>query len=255
MLRYENLSDISDGHIYQLNDSPRLNADGCRGCSKCCESDMGTSIVLDPYDVFELMKATGKSFDDLLVSFAVEVGMIDGLALPHLKMDKGCSFLKDGRCSIHDHRPSICRLFPLGRLYREDGSGFDYILQVNECAKPDRTEVKIDEWLGIPDIERHSAFINKWHRFIRSTVKSVADIREREAIALKLLHERKEAGEEISKSDIEDAEIRGEQRIKALMMIYLRHLYMEPYDLNEDFYPQFDSKLKMTITNIRRSKY
>lgn len=52
MLRYEDLNDITDGKTYQLDDMVPCNTNGCDGCSKCCESDMGKSIVLDPYDIY-----------------------------------------------------------------------------------------------------------------------------------------------------------------------------------------------------------
>ena len=166
MLRYDDINDISDGKLYGADDMVKADTAGCAGCSKCCESDMGDTIVLDPFDIYNMTLATGKSFDELLTSFQVELGMKDTIILPHLKMDKGCTFLNDEkRCSIHKRRPSICRLFPLGRIYNE--KGFDYFLQIGECEKEDRTEVRVRDWLGIDDLDGHSAFIMKWHRFIK----------------------------------------------------------------------------------------
>ena len=55
----------------------------------------------------------------------VELGMVDGLIIPNLRLSgdgESCSFLNaEGRCSIHTFRPGICRLFPLGRIYEENG--------------------------------------------------------------------------------------------------------------------------------------
>ena len=73
MLRYDDLNEISDGRLYSENDMVKADTHGCNGCSKCCESDMGNSIVLDPYDIYNLTKGTGRSFDDLLVAFLVEL--------------------------------------------------------------------------------------------------------------------------------------------------------------------------------------
>ena len=43
---------------------------------------------------------------------------------------EACYFLnEEGRCSIHSFRPGICRLFPLGRFYEEEG--FRYFLQIH----------------------------------------------------------------------------------------------------------------------------
>ena len=175
MLRYEDLDKISDGRLYHIDDKVKVGTNGCAGCSKCCESDMGNTIVLTPYDIFSMTRGSGKTFDELLTNFYIELSMVDGLVLPNLKMDKGCQFLKDGRCSIHSFRPGICRLFPLGRIYNE--KGFDYILQTGECPVKDKSEVTVREWLGI-DITRNDAFINKWHRFLIFERKKVSLIRE-----------------------------------------------------------------------------
>jgi Fe-S-cluster containining protein len=86
--------------------------------------EYGDSIILDPYDVFRMMKNLETSFEGLMKEY-VELSVYDGLILPHLKMDGKmgkCSFLnEEGRCSIHEFRPGFCRLFPLGRIY-EDGT-------------------------------------------------------------------------------------------------------------------------------------
>ena len=117
MLREGTLADISDGRLYELNDMVRADCAGCAGCSKCCRSDMGTSITLDPYDVWMLKKGTGRDFSDM-VEKEIKLSVLDGLILPHMNMEKGCQFLDEGgRCTIHPYRPSICRLFPLGRYY------------------------------------------------------------------------------------------------------------------------------------------
>ena len=88
----------------------------CKGCSACCQG-MGSSILLDPYDIYRLSTGTGLTFEDLLKG-RIELNMSDGLILPNLKMageKEACSFLnEEGRCSVHPFRPGFCRLFPLG---------------------------------------------------------------------------------------------------------------------------------------------
>ena len=53
MLRNIDISDISDGKKYSINDMARVGCSDCSGCSKCC-SDMGDFIILDPYDAVRL---------------------------------------------------------------------------------------------------------------------------------------------------------------------------------------------------------
>lgn len=59
------LTAISEGKLYSFNDMVRVGCHDCKGCSSCCK-DMGTSILLDPYDVYRLTTNLGKSFEELL---------------------------------------------------------------------------------------------------------------------------------------------------------------------------------------------
>ena len=115
MERDVSMEEISDGRLYGLNDLVKADCRDCRGCSRCCR-DMGSSILLDPLDVFRLSEGLGASFEELLER-CLELHVVDGVILPNLKMDEKrncCVFLNDqGRCSIHSFRPGICRIFPL----------------------------------------------------------------------------------------------------------------------------------------------
>ena len=123
MKREISLEEISDGKLYGSSDMVKVGCDDCRGCSACCRG-MGSSIVLDPYDVFRLEMGLGLSFEGLLAE-AVELNLVDGIILPNLKMSgegEACTFLnEEGRCRIHPFRPGICRMFPLGRIYEDHG--------------------------------------------------------------------------------------------------------------------------------------
>jgi len=111
MLR--DLQEISDGKIYGCNDMVRAACGDCAGCHACCEK-MGTSIVLDPCDIWRLTNVTGKNFEQLLAD-TIELQVVDGVILPNLRMDgekEQCVFLNEqGRCRIHAMRPGLCRVF------------------------------------------------------------------------------------------------------------------------------------------------
>ena len=55
MKRDIDIEQVSDGKRYTSNDMVRLGCDDCSGCSDCCRG-MGSSILLDPYDAYRLMK-------------------------------------------------------------------------------------------------------------------------------------------------------------------------------------------------------
>ena len=84
MKRHIRLEDISDGKLYTSNDMVRTGCNGCQGCHTCCQR-MGTSVILDPMDIFRLTQGLGQSFEQLLMG-AVELNVVDGIILPNLKM-------------------------------------------------------------------------------------------------------------------------------------------------------------------------
>lgn len=221
MKRNVKMEEISDGKLYTANDLVKADCGDCEGCSACCRG-MGSSIVLDPLDIYRLTEGLGVRFEQLLVE-KIELNVVDGIILPNLKMGGSkecCAFLnEEGRCSIHGIRPGICRLFPLGRFY-ENGS-FQYFLQIHECKKENRTKVKVKKWIDTPDLKSYEAFVSQWHYFL-------LDIQEK---FLKI----------------------EEEKIKSVNMFLIQSFYLEPYNKEEDFYSQFTKRLekvKKTLETI-----
>lgn len=209
MKRYVDMAEISDGRLYGPNDMVKADCGDCAGCSACCES-MADTIILDPMDIYRLTGNLGCSFAELLAE-RLELGVVDGLVLPHMKMSGSgsrCSFLSDaGRCTIHSFRPGFCRLFPLGRYY-ENGS-FRYFLQTHECKKENRTKVKVRKWIDTPDFSRYETFVNDWHYFQKDM----------QALG------------------------KTEEEAKRISLLILHVFYVDAYDTNADFYPQFYERL------------
>lgn len=208
MLRDMDLQSQTDGKKYAYNDMVRVGCNDCEGCSECCRV-VGDTILLDPYDIYRMMKGCQLTLDELFANH-VELGMADGVILPHLKVDEkgGCTFLNDkGRCSIHDYRSGFCRLYPLGRLY-ENGD-YSYILMTDQCDKG-RTKVKISKWLSTPEYGKYHAFILCWHDFLKKYQEQFAS---------------------------------GGSDMKETLMKLLRLFYLTPYDTEKDFYEQFYKRM------------
>ena len=204
MYRDQSIEEIYDGKFYGLNDLAKIGCDGCRGCSACCHG-MGNSIVLDPLDVHRLAsgllcapaallqeheETIPESGARELCPARMELGMEDGLILPHLIMggaEEKCTFLNgEGRCSVHALRPGVCRLFPLGRFY--DGSGdYTYIVQAGECPYPVKTKVKIKKWIDTPDYERYHRFVLRWHAFLKEMQSQAAGMEAAKVLCIRIL--------------------------------------------------------------------
>lgn len=212
MKRNISLAEISDGRLYGGGDMVKADCHGCGGCSDCCRG-MGNSVILDPFDVHRLEKGLGKGLDALLAEGKAELKVVDGCILPNLKMTgsgEECVFLNgQGRCSIHEFRPGICRLFPLGRYY-ENGD-FKYILQIHECSAGNRSKVKVSKWIDVPEQGKNHAFICRWHYLLNDLGEMVGDC--------------------------------GDETLaKRLNMALLQTFYLGKYEPERDFYGQFDER-------------
>lgn len=218
MERDIDLKEISDGRLYTANDMVKIDCNDCAGCSECCRV-VADTIILDPYDIFQLESVLNTDFEALLAE-RIELSVVDGTILPHLKIrdgGKGCTFLNgDGRCMIHGARPGFCRMFPLGRIY-ENGD-FKYFLQVHECSYPNKTKIKVKKWLGIPELPRYEQFVKDWHFFLKKVQERLA-------------------------------ETENEEIVKSINMHLLNQFYVKPYRTSEadvretDFYGQFYERL------------
>ena len=213
MKREVSLEEISDGRLYRGSDMVKADCRGCAGCHACC-TGMGRSVILDPLDAARLSLGLGASFDSLLGS-RVELNVVDGIVLPNLKMEgeeERCSFLgADGRCTVHPYRPGLCRLFPLGRYYGEDG--FSYFLQIHECPKRDRTKVKVHRWIDTPEPAKYEDYICRWHFFLKALEKIVEGT-EDEALA------------------------------RNVSLYVLKVFYRTPYSGMENFYSVFEARME-----------
>lgn len=213
MNRNVSLSEISDGKRYGPNDMVKAGCNDCKGCSSCCQG-MGSSIVLDPYDIYRLTTSMDLSLEELLVD-KIELNLVEGVILPNLKMaaeTECCAFLKeDGRCSIHSIRPGICRIFPLGRVYEENT--FHYILQIHECKNQNRTKVKVSKWIDTKDQKRNEQFIIDWHFFLRELQEKA----------------------KVTKDTV---------WMKKICMYLLSIFYQKPYEKEKDFYLQYEERME-----------
>ncbi len=213
MKRNCSLEEISDGRLYTAEDLVEVSCNGCKGKASCCHG-MGKSIILDPFDIHRMTTNLKLPFEALLKD-RIELNLVDGVILPNLKMtgtDEGCSFLNPGgRCNIHAFRPGICRIFPLGRYYRNNS--FTYILQKNECRNTSETKMKVGKWIDTPEQEKNDRFLIGWHYFLNDVEVVVRDIQD-------------------------------EALVKNLNMYLLNRFYFKPYDQKTDFYGQFLERLE-----------
>ncbi len=203
----------TDGKLYELDQLVRANCQDCVGCHDCCVG-MGDTILLDPYDIWMMKRVTAMSTQEMLGQRLISLKVVEGLVLPHIQMNSKtdeCPFLNvEKRCSIHAHRPGMCRLFPLGRNY--DEGKLNYILLTDACPKKNRSKIKVGQWIGIRPEKEYHEYVLRWHDFR----KRIAAI-------------------------VEDAQ---EEEIKSFAMYILQTFYLEFNAAPDTFFSEFAQKLK-----------
>ena len=221
MLRDVDIKDIWDGRFYGAEEKVRVGCNACEGCSDCCRTT-GDSIILDPYDLYQLNKGTGLTFTEMIEN-QIEIRSVDGMILPNImehdearpEREDGCPFLNEkGRCSIYLYRPGFCRLFPVGRYYTgEPERTFRYFVQKDECTKKNspRYKVRLKDWLGIPELKKYEAYINRWHYFLKDV-----------SAGLNLM-----------------SESAREQIARYILQVF----YVTPYHVQADFFGQFEMRM------------
>ena len=95
----------------------------CAGCGGCCRGR--EDLVLSGYDLYRLSrrlglppKITARAF---CRSYIGAVSRLPVLRLAPVRAERNnCPFLTGGRCAVHEARPLVCALYPLGQEISPD---------------------------------------------------------------------------------------------------------------------------------------
>lgn len=108
----------------------------CAGCGGCCRGR--EDIVLSGYDLFRLSrrlglppKITARAF---CRTYLGAVSHLPVLRLAPVKEEQNnCPFLTGSRCAVHEARPLVCALYPLGQEISPAGE-VRYYFQATQCG-------------------------------------------------------------------------------------------------------------------------
>jgi Fe-S-cluster containining protein len=95
----------------RTRDSPFSYA--CNQCGKCCRHKV---IRIGPHELLRLARNLGIATSEFLHEHTEAGGTV-----LRVRDDFSCTFLVDGRCTVHADRPLVCRIYPLG--WFRDASG------------------------------------------------------------------------------------------------------------------------------------
>lgn len=114
-LAAEGRTEEIERHLMDLDGEFRFK---CRKCSKCCKHQ--NTILFNSRDIFNIARKFQMTPDTVINKYAeTYIGSASKIPVVHMVprgKNEVCPFLADGLCSIHDCKPTVCALFPLGRV-------------------------------------------------------------------------------------------------------------------------------------------
>lgn len=135
----------------------------CAGCGDCCRGR--EDIVLSGYDLFRIAGRLGLppriAANAFCRRYCGRVSLLPVLRLqPVGGVRHNCPFLHESRCSIHEAKPLVCALYPLGQSIERDGS-IEYFLQTIECGGQ-VFEAKLQDYLQAMGIAQREKLDADW---------------------------------------------------------------------------------------------
>ena len=139
--------------LVSLNEQVRFR---CRLCGGCCRY-VKDSIMLEPMDIYRLaryMREQGEPVcgtEDVLAHYAHAAWLADNFPVFLLNTVGAldvCAFLKEGRCSVYEARPLVCRMYPFSAAPGEKGRDFSYLLCMEKRHHFADGVVTVKDWLS-----------------------------------------------------------------------------------------------------------
>lgn len=142
----------------------------CEMCGSCCRN-RSEPILVTGADIYRMARALGitmmNAVEDNTVGYIGESSHMPVLVLKE-RLDGSCRLLRKGRCMVHQDKPAVCALYPLGRFYDFQDDSFHYFVNPVTC-QPNRKDGKswtLQEWLDEFKIEETEKMTRVWNRLI-----------------------------------------------------------------------------------------
>lgn len=153
-----------------LHDLPRLGPEdrfafrcdaGLDCFTRCCQD---VAIVLTPYDVLRMKQALGIDSSEFLRRYTISPFTPEQkIPAVLLRMDpesKRCPLVSEAGCSIYEHRPWSCRMYPLGlaepRTPTSEERRFHFLVREEICHGHDQGPgCTVLEWTSGQGLEEY----------------------------------------------------------------------------------------------------
>lgn len=142
----------------------------CEMCGNCCRN-RSDPILLTGADVYRIACTLGQTMIDVVTDntrgYIGDTSHLPVIALEE-RMDGSCRFLRKGRCMVHQSKPAVCALYPLGRIYNFQDNSFHYFVNPKTCQSYHKSEKSwtLQEWLDLFKIEESEEMARVWNRLM-----------------------------------------------------------------------------------------
>lgn len=201
----------------------------CTQCGACCRNR--NDIILNPKDLFQIAEKMNSTPTEIALRYC-DIYIGDSSRIPIIRLksigsDNRCPFLKNNKCSIHDVKPVICAMFPIGRIMtyetgKEHPNKYEYIF-VNPGCGDNTEEHTVKEWLQNSGIPLQDDFFIQWSEITFELCQAIKCLRDRIPETIKL----------------------------ELWNGLLNILYFE-YDLRLEFLPQFQRNADILLRSLQQ---
>ena len=173
----------------------------CKICGDCCRNRQ-EPIMLTGYDVFRLSRALKlKPIEFIKRHTEWYVGANSHLPVVILntKNDGSCTFLRKakrklqgdksiGKCKVHDDKPIVCAIYPLGRMFiAGEEENFGYFQQPLSCGLKSGKEHTLKEWLEKFRVYEWDEASILWAKTIARCAMTMKDIKQDSALFEQLI--------------------------------------------------------------------
>lgn len=207
----------------------------CTMCGKCCIHR--EDILLTPKDMYRMAKKLGITPKELFEQYCeTYIGSDSRIPIVRLKPRgsvRRCPLLKDRKCSVHDAKPIVCAMFPIGRCLMMDAKAsspehittddIQFIFTAPGCGDDSETHT-VREWLSEFGIPIEDEFFVKWQHTIV----------------------------ELGKLMREAEKICSEHTMEMVWTAAFVALYLG-YDMKKEFLPQFEQNSEDILSLMRRA--
>lgn len=155
----------------------------CRGCGGCCKGR--EDIVLSGFDLYRLCKRLQLPPQVVINGYCrLYTGSISRMPVVRLEPradDDNCPFLWQNRCTVHDAKPLVCALYPLGQTIELNGN-ITYFVQDTGCGGP-RLQFRLKDYLDSFGIRDREALDLQWARLNLGLSKRLRTAAERQNVS------------------------------------------------------------------------